>query len=296
MDPIFRRILVATDFGSSSDRALETAAALATRFSADLTVLHVIEEVAYAYPFPMPKDVRPRARARVDEVIDGLRSRVVRATGVLREGIAWYEIISAAEELGADLVVVGSQGRHGLPRFVMGSVAERVVRTSPVPVLTIHPYDDVGILAGGMDRFRHVLAPTDLSDDSRRGVEAAASLAAELEAALTLVHVFVPPNPEYFVPPDVVEDLEGAARRQLEDLVGSVRGRVPKAEGVVTRGTPWRAIFDLAKARGADLLVLSTSGRRGLQRVLIGSVAEKIVRLATIPVLTVGPKRGARAG
>jgi len=72
--------------------------------------------------------------------------------------------------------------------------------------------------------------------------------------------------------------------------VARVRDRVPKAEGVVTGGTPWRAMLDLAKARGADLVVLSTSGRRGLQRVLIGSVAEKIVRLATVPVITVGPK------
>jgi len=286
----FRKILVATDFDSSADRALETAVALATRFSAELTVLHVVEETAYAYPFPIPRGVREQAQARLDELVGGLRSRMLRATGVLREGIAWYEIVTAAQVLGADLVAVGSQGRHGLPRFVMGSVAERVVRTSPVPVLTVHPYDDVAILTGGMDRFRHVLAPTDLSEDSRSGVDLAASLAAELGAALTLVYVFEPPGSEYYLPPDVAEDLEGAARRQLDELVARVRDRVPKAEGVVTRGTPWRAMLDLAKARGADLVVLSTSGRRGLQRVLIGSVAEKIVRLATLPVITVGPK------
>lgn len=290
MNPTFRKILVATDFGSSSDRALETAAAFATRFSADLIVLHVIEETAYAYPFPMPKGVRERAQARLDEVVGSLRARMLQASGVLREGVAWYEIVTAAQALGADLLAVGSQGRHGLPRFVVGSVAERVVRTAPVPVLTVHPYDDVAILSGGMDRIRHVLAPTDLSDDSRRGVEMAASLALEAEAALTLVYVFEPPSSEYYLPPDVAEDLEGAARRQLDELVASVRQRVPKAEAVVIRGTPWRAILDLGKSRGADLVVLSTSGRRGLQRVLIGSVAEKIVRIATIPVMTVGPK------
>jgi len=290
MAHVFRKILIATDFGSTSDLALDTAAALATRFSAELAVVHVIEEAAYAYPFPMPEGVRERAQTRLDEMIGGLRARMLQANGMLREGIAWYEIVTAAEGVHADLVVVGSEGRRGLPRFVVGSTAERVVRTSPVPVLTVHPYDEVAILAGGMDRFRHVLACTDLSEDSRRGVETAASLAGELGAAITLVYVFEPPVSEYYTPPDVADDMEGATRRTLNELARTVRDRVPNAESVVTHGVPWRSILDTAKERGADLVVLSTSGRRGLQRVLIGSVAEKVVRLATIPVLTVGTK------
>src|SRR5579859_6444863 len=168
----FRQILVATDYSPSSERALQTAASLAARFGARLAVLHVVEESAYAFPFPMPKGIREAAKARLDETVSGLRARVPNASGLLREGIAWYEICSSSKELSADLVVVGSQGRRGLPRFIMGSVAERVVRLSPAPVLIVPPADDVSLLSSGAAGFRHILAPTDLSETSQRGVDA----------------------------------------------------------------------------------------------------------------------------
>lgn len=287
--PVNRRILVATDLGSASDRTVETAAALATGFAAELTVLHVDEEPALAYPFAAHRGEHERARAYLDDVVTRLRTRMFHVEGVLRDGIAWREIVSTAERLGADLVVVGSGGRRGLPRFVLGSTAERVVRTSPIPVLTVHRYDDVAILAGGMHRFRHVLAPTNFSDDSRRGVQLAASIARDLEAKLTLVYAFEAPSTEYYAAFEMRENILGEACRQLCQLAASVRERVPWTETAVVAGTPWRAILDLAKQRGADLVVMSTSGRRGVQHALAGSVAEKIVRLARVPVLTVGP-------
>lgn len=194
----------------------------------------------------------------------------------------------------ADLVVLGSQGCRGLPRMVLGSVAERVVRMATVPVLTVHPSDHVAILAGGMDRFRHVLAPTDFSEASRRGVDTATELAAQLDAALTVVHV--QPQPSFHVPPDVLAAADAQARGLLEELLGRVRARCAKAEGVLKRGTPWECVLDVARDRGADLVVLSTHGRRGLPRVFMGSVAEKIVRLAHVPVVTVGAAWSQSAG
>ncbi|HEX8795171.1 MAG TPA: universal stress protein [Polyangiaceae bacterium] len=294
----FRKILVATDFGPSSDRAVETAAALATRFAAELAVVHVVQEMAYAYPFPPPAGVRDEARAALEGVVSSLRARMLQVNGALREGVAWHEVVAAAADLEADLVVIGSQGRQGLQRFVMGSVAERVVRLSPVPVLTVHPYDEVALLAGGMDRFRNILAPTDLSNDSRRGLELAASLAREGESALTVVHViepfWEPLTRPYSLPPDIALDVQGAAQRQLDALVASVCQGVQNVEALTTVAKPWRSILSLAEEQRADLVVMSTGGRRGVQRVLIGSVAEKIVRLATIPVISVGPERGAQ--
>jgi nucleotide-binding universal stress UspA family protein len=132
----FRRILVATDYGPSSERALEAAVAFATRFGAELVVLHVIEENAFAYPFPIPKAAREAAKSRLDETVAGLRARMLNASGILREGVAWNGVCESAAEVSADLVVVGSQGRHGLPRFVLGSVA-RTLR-SPVAGPSAH--------------------------------------------------------------------------------------------------------------------------------------------------------------
>ncbi len=100
----FGRLLVATDFGPASERAVETAAALATRFRAELVVLHVIEEVARAYPFPMPPAVRDAAKAHLDDIVASLRRRMLSVSAVMREGIAWEEICSSVE--------------HGLKRSV----------------------------------------------------------------------------------------------------------------------------------------------------------------------------------
>jgi nucleotide-binding universal stress UspA family protein len=286
----FRRILVATDYGPSSERALEAAVAFATRFGAELIVLHVIEENAFAYPFPIPKAAREAAKSRLDETVAGLRARMLNASGILREGVAWNGVCESAAEVSADLVVVGSQGRHGLPRFVLGSVAERVVRLSPAPVLTVHSSGSVAILAGGMDHFRHILAPTDFSEASERGVDAATSLALEFDASLTLVHSYELPIYAYYVVDDVTAEVEARARRKLDKLLVRVRVRLPKAEGEVRRGAPWQGILDVAKERGTELIVLSTHGRNGVDRVLEGSVAEKIVRLSPVPVLTVGIK------
>jgi nucleotide-binding universal stress UspA family protein len=220
----------------------------------------------------------------------GLRARSFHASGLLREGIAWNEICSSATELSPDLVVIGSRGRRGLPRFVLGSVAERVVRLSPAPVLTVHPKHTVSIPAGRIDGFRRILAPTDFSEASQRGVDAAVALALELETSLTLLHVYELPSYEYYVTDDSAAELEARVRRDFAEQLAHVRVRFPKAEGLVRQDTPWKGILDVAEECQADLVVLGTHGRRGLQRVLAGSVAEKIVRLSPVSVLTVGAR------
>jgi nucleotide-binding universal stress UspA family protein len=288
--PSYRRILVATEYSPSSELALETAVALATQVGAELVVLHVFEQGGLAFPFPLPEGVRDAARARLDQTVAGLRVRMLNASGVLREGAAWDQICTAAADLGADLVVVGTQGRRGLPRWVMGSVAERVVRLSPVPVLTVRSSSDVAILAGGMDRFRHILAPTDFSEASRRGVETATSLALDLGTSLTLAHVYELPSAASYLFEGLAGEAEAEVGRLLEAELARVRGRVPGVEGIVRRGDPWRGILDAAKERSADLVVMSTHGLHGLQRLLLGSVTEKIVRLSPIPVLTTGAR------
>lgn len=137
MDPI-RHILVATDFGAASERATDTAVGFAERFGAKLTLLHVFELV-YPYPVPPPPELRIDAQRDLDAAAAKLRARGVQVATMMREGEeAWREIVEAATASHADLVIVGSHGRRGLPRFMLGSVAEKVVRVAPMPVLTVH--------------------------------------------------------------------------------------------------------------------------------------------------------------
>ncbi len=139
-----------------------------------------------------------------------------------------------------------------------------------------------------MAAFGHILVATDFSETSRGAIDVACELASDSGAALTLVHTCeVPVYTEVPVPPDVMVPIVDGARARLEDLVRSLQPACPRAKAITRVGVPWEQILAAAEEVGADLIVLGTHGRRGLAHALIGSVAERVVRLAPVPVLTV---------
>lgn len=139
----FKKVLVATDFSEPAGRAVERALDVARRYGAGLHLVHVweaplvvggaISGTEFDWITPMERS----ARTQLDAAVEGLRAEGVEVTSTLRSGAAWDCIVTLADEVGADLVVVGTHGRTGLRRALMGSVAERVVRHSPVAVLTV---------------------------------------------------------------------------------------------------------------------------------------------------------------
>jgi nucleotide-binding universal stress UspA family protein len=145
----FRHILVPSDFGECAEQALEIAIALATKLDAKLTLLHVCELPVSAYAmyaqglyFPMD-ELEQAAKKALDEAAKRLRERMPNADAVLASGTAVEQILGTLKEKGADLVVMGTHGRRGISRVLLGSVAEKTVRLSPVPVLTVpaHPHE-----------------------------------------------------------------------------------------------------------------------------------------------------------
>ena len=135
-------ILVPTDFSEASDRATTMAVELARTFAAQITLLHVwsVPNTGYAEGLSWPLDgMESAARNALDEARVSLVKRHAATDAMLRVGAEWRQILDVVKERGIDLVVMGTHGRRGLPRFFLGSVAERVVRFSPVPVLTIGP-------------------------------------------------------------------------------------------------------------------------------------------------------------
>jgi len=135
-----KHILVATDFGDTSRRAQELGLVLAQALGARLTLLHVFTVPNSAYAtgnYFQVGDMEDDARAMLERTAAELRARCPGLLAAFRVGDPWQQIVAAAQELGADLVVVGTHGRRGLPRMLLGSVAERVLRLSPVPVLTV---------------------------------------------------------------------------------------------------------------------------------------------------------------
>ncbi len=145
-----------------------------------------------------------------------------------------------------------------------------------------------------MDAFKHILVPTDFGDCADHALDVAVALARRLDAKLTLLHVCELPVSAYamyaqglYFPMDT---LEAAAAKALESATARLKARYPGADSVLKSGTAVDQLLITPDEVGADLIVMGTHGRRGVSRVLLGSVAEKTVRLSKVPVLTVPSK------
>lgn len=139
-----------------------------------------------------------------------------------------------------------------------------------------------------MNPVNHILVPTDFEPSADQALDLALELAEKLDAKVTIMHAYALPPVGYATAiPWPIADLESAARRALDGVVQKARARKADVDSVLVMGNPWDQVLEVAKQRGADLIVMGTHGRRGIARVLIGSTAEKVVRLSPIPVLTV---------
>jgi nucleotide-binding universal stress UspA family protein len=294
-----RQILCPTDFSAPSARAFEHALALAAWYQAPVTVLHVLPEPVVAAP-ALPYAFTPALvdGSLRDGVLADLSSLVgpgnragLHAVGELRDGNPATETVRVAQELHADLIVMGTHGRTGFQRWVLGSVAETVLRRAPCPVLTVPP-------RAGSDPdpmfFKRIVCATDFSPASEAAVHYAAALAMEADASLFLVHVLDRPAPGSRPGPRSrgnghPPDFECAARAQLRRAVPPEAREWCQAQEIVARGKPARAILRLAADHQAGLIVMGVHGRSLLDLMAFGSVTHQVVREAACPVLTVRP-------
>jgi universal stress protein A len=141
--------------------------------------------------------------------------------------------------------------------------------------------------------IRHILAPTDFSDHSKKALAYALGLAKHFGAKLSILHVVeIPPYPvEGYAPPTLaasfLDDLERQAKEELAQLLPEAEAEKVEVARAVVIGSPYNKIIETAEAEGVDLLVMATAGRTGLSRLVMGSVAERVVRHAACPVLTI---------
>lgn len=288
------RILCPTDFSEISSRALQHAIALASRFEAQLSLVHVVPSAVSptggAY-FPATREMRRQAGEELRGFAALAVQALVRVETDLREGEPWREIQAAAEQLPADLVVMGTHGRGGFENLLLGSVAERVMRRAPCPVLTVGEAAPEG--APGM--FGRILCAADLSESSASTVAFALSLAAEHQAELTLLHVLEGLH-LYEDAPELLplrRNLEEVARGQLAAAVPPDAREWCTVHELVTLGRAHREILRVAVEKQADLIVMGTHGHGPMGRMLFGSTSNSVVRAAHCPVLTVRQVRKA---
>jgi nucleotide-binding universal stress UspA family protein len=202
-------------------------------------------------------------------------------------------ILDYADDVEADLIVMGTHGHRGAARFFLGSVAEEVVRHAHCPVLTLRAAEE----SRSLDPVESILVPVDFSDHSHAAVAQAAELARRWKASIELVHVLeMPPLPAFYGPvPDV-----GSAQRLLEisneELAALAASLIPEDvdwTATTLEGAAATEITRHAKESGADLVVIPSHGRSGLDRLLMGSTTERVLRMAECPVLTLRPATSA---
>jgi nucleotide-binding universal stress UspA family protein len=193
-------------------------------------------------------------------------------------------IVQYAERYGHDLIVMPTHGRAGVSRHLVGSVTEKVVRLSSVPVLTVRMRPDERL----QFPYETILLPTDGSADATLAGEHGLSLAAALDATVHVLSV-VDDVPLGLDVRSIGSDWEQAARGAVDDLAAEAEARgVADVVRHVERGRPIEVLLDAIDAHGVDAVVMGSTGRRGTDRILLGSVAEKTVRAAPVPVVTVG--------
>ena len=300
-----RRILFPTDFSECAERAYKHAALLSARHGAELHVLNVLPPhvVPPNNPMAFLSEVaagEPLAVSEPAPISDTGAASTASAGAVSKPSavdepppIVYSQLHSPSATKGileygrahdVDLIVMGTHGRQGIDHLMLGSVAEDIVRNASRPVLTVR-YDESTPPATAV---RRILVPIDFSEFSVLDVaiELARTYGAELdmlhvieEAVLPTIYGVEPLSPNA---PLYIERTEGALRKLLDKTGASD----VTAHQHVRIGHAPRRILEFADERRADLIVIGSHGRTGLSRLLIGSVAEKVVRLAPCPVFT----------
>lgn len=300
--PPLHRILCAVDASAPSAQALRQAMACARWSGADLTVLHVAQpaQVPAGAMLAVPADVSEHdAEESIAKWMSAELGAIGRNDGVcaclvVASGSPAREIVKQAAELPADLVVIGTRGASGVERLLLGSVAERVLRTAPCPVMTVPP---LGVARSRLP-FERVLCALDFSECSLAALEYAMTAAIDFDASLTLAHVIEwpwsePPAPDVRELPEAEAAALASFRRRREEyacrhLNTLIPARLSdRCHTRISHGRPHVELLRLADQEHADLIVLGVHGRNPIDIAMFGSTAQHIVRRAFCPVLTV---------
>ncbi|HXG52410.1 MAG TPA: universal stress protein [candidate division Zixibacteria bacterium] len=290
-----RNILWASDGSKESRAALEWAELLAARFGARVTALSVIETPDFR-TLKVPQDLRrelsvvdaemERAESRrLKRITAALAEKGVVAEACVAKGFPYAEILKAAQR-NVDLIAMGKRGLNLWGRMLLGSTTMRVVREARVPVLTVKA-------AAGKPSLGKIVVPTSFCENDVTALAWALTVARKFHATVTLLHVIEAHRSYDSVEGGIMGRLRSAANQELaalrERIPRSQRKGIALVERVIAFPRAWSGIVTFVGEQGADLIVMSTHARAGVSRLVLGSVAEGVVREAPCPVVTVRP-------
>ncbi|KAA3609221.1 MAG: universal stress protein [Calditrichaeota bacterium] len=294
-----KKILYTTDFSECADQALQHALFLAKKYKANLDILHAT--VFYGnYESLFSVDQYPDWQTYFDSVEKSLDSMIdksllpfdtqkINITKIQKRGTTpAHVILDHILKNEVDLVVMGTHGRPHLEHFFMGSVAEKVVRSAPCPVLTLCGYEKSSI-----STINKILVPIDFSDHSKNALLHAKHVASSYEAKIQLLHVIEESvHPSFYAAGEtsvfkLMPKIDSISKQNLQKIFSEAGGPQVDVEFHIAEGRAANEIINFAENQNSRMIVMPTHGLTGFQHFLLGSVAEKVVRMAKCPVLTV---------
>jgi len=299
-----KKILWASDGSKESDSALRYATFLAEKFGAEILSIFVSEiHFPITSLFPIPEDAimdivektEKRFENRFLRVSKRLKEKGINSTfKIVRDG-AVEGIIKAVRSNGCDLIVMGKHGQGFVERAIIGSNTAKVLRKSPVPVLSVK-----GKGRKSISKIENILVPVDVSDDTESAILSSLELAEIFNASVTLLYVFWLDENVYDIPPSLVKKFIKESHQKLDLMANLAKKKFLKPKKrtnlnisisteVIHGVSPALAIRDYANRNKFDLIIMNTHGRKGIKRIVLGSEAEKVIREAPCPVLVFRP-------
>ncbi len=296
-----KTILLASDFSQTSQRAFDAAVRLARSFGASLHIVHVNEEDTIFEGHDSNEithfleDIAGRRNQWMIYYEANAKEAGVDAVSVLREGKPAEMIMREADAVDAGVIVMGTQGLHGLGNMLPGSVARKVLRTTERPVMVISR--DAGVAPSASEgSFEKIVYPTDFSDASRAGLKTCEMLLDKTGASLTLVHILrlprmmpgLPGEPLLAIPSKSVDHLSSKLEGQMEEFRAHIGAeRVDSEIGV--HADPADGIAEMSAHAGVDLILMPRHSSHGVGAYFFGSTAERLAKIAPVPVLFFTP-------
>jgi nucleotide-binding universal stress UspA family protein len=293
------KILFPTDFSRCADQALEHAVFLAEKYGAEIHVLHAVTlfndqpEVVndeFEETEEMIKKLEDIAELQLNKVSVAHEDDDIKIIKAQTRGISAAPVIlEYASENSIDLIVMGTHGRRGLGHFFLGSVAEEIIRMSVCPVFTIREAKT----PTSPKAKENILVPVDFSEYSKNALANANEIAKSYKAKIHLLHIIEETmHPAFSLSGkssifDLIPGIEEDCRKRTEKIATDTISSKINYEIHIKGGRAANDIIKFAKENSSDLIVIATHGLTGLEHMLLGSVTEKVVRMAHCPVFTV---------
>jgi len=292
MAGFINKILWSTDFSDEAQEALLYADAFAKTFDAKIVALHVVPDISpalYDAALIVKGELENRVafvREEAQKKFDSFKkAKNLEFEALVKEGNAAKKIIETAEEEKADLIVLGRKGLSAIEKLFIGSVANQVLRSSPIPLLLTKKKT-------GKSRFKKILVPTDFSEQEEVERDFAWKLAKGFDSALTLLHVLE--LHDYEFTPRALDEMFDAVEKRFKKREKKEKEDIPVSEDVYRAINAAVGIVDYADTHKFDMIVISTCVQSKIERFFLGSTTEKVISYTQVPVFAIPPSSSAR--